>query len=477
MNGKKFRYEEIMDYITSAIDKGTVDYGRKLPSLRAMSRQFKCALSVVMQAYSELEMMGLVRAEEKSGFFPLPALTVRLPEPQNYNHSLSLEESHVNSITASVLKNALDKSMLPLGAAIPDEKILPLRRLKYTIARTAREFPELLCCYTPENGDQDLRQEISVLMLKRGIAVSPEEIVITNGCMEALTIAVQAAAGPGDVVAIESPAFFGFIAMLEELRMKVIEIPTSPAEGMDPDILETVLMRNNVKACIFSACFQNPLGFHMPDGNKKRLSELGRKYGVVLIEDDIYGECSFEKGHTVPAKSFDRDGGIIYCSSFSKIISPGIRTGWMIPGKYLRVCTSIKVNRTLGGSMLLQKAFAVFLKEGGYEYHLRFFRKNIARQNAVTRQLVSEHFPPHTKISNPAGGFFLWIELHPDADSMVLFRKAAAAGIGIVPGPVFSPGGKYTNCLRISCGTPVGQEIENGIMKLGEIAGESAAES
>lgn len=472
MNGKKFRYEEIMDYIRSAIDKGTIYYGRKLPSLRAMSRQFNCAVSVVIQAYSGLEMMGLVRAEEKKGFFAVSAPETPLPEPQNYKHSLTLEESHVSSITASVLKNALDKSMLPLGATIPDGKILPVSRLKNTIARTVKEFPELLCSYTPEKGDHDLRREISVLMLKRGIAVSAEEIVITNGCMEALTIAVQAAADPGDVVAIESPAFFGLIAMLEELKMKVIEIPTSPAEGMDLDILESVLKQKSVNVCIFSACFQNPLGFHMPDENKKRLAELGRKYRVILIEDDIYGECSFGQGHTVPAKSFDCDGNIIYCSSFSKVISPGIRTGWMVPGKYLQACSSIKINRTLGGSMLLQKAFALFLREGGYEYHLRFFRKNIAGQSAVTRELVSRYFPADTKISNPAGGVFLWIELSPDTDSLVLFRKAARAGIGIVPGPVFSPGGNYINCIRISCGTPVGAEIENGIKELGRIAAE-----
>ncbi|MBN1649186.1 MAG: PLP-dependent aminotransferase family protein [Spirochaetales bacterium] len=471
MKEKKFRYEQIIDYITMAIERGTIGYGRKLPSLRNMSRQFGCAVSVVMQAYSELEMRGLVRAEEKSGFFPVAAPKTTLPEPQKYAHTLISVKSKTSSITARILENTLDKSILPLGATIPDESILPVRKLKSIINRVVKESPELLCSYTSGKGETGLRSELSSLMLKRGIAAAPDEILITNGCMEALSIAVQSATDRGDTVAIESPAFFGLIALLEELDRKVIEIPTLPDSGMDLDILAAVMKAGLVRACIFTTCFQNPLGFLMPEKNRQRITELGKIHGVTLIEDDIYGECSFENRPEQPAKAYDKSGNIIYCSSLSKHISPGIRTGWMIPGKYLQKCEFHKMNRTFGGARFLQKAVSLFLKEGGYDYHLRIFRKNIVRQTCMIRQLVAEHFPEGTKISDPKGGYFLWIELPPEVDSMVFFRNALEAGIGTVPGPVFSSSGKYRNCIRISCGTPVTPVIANGIIKLGVIAG------
>lgn len=407
MTERKFKYEEIIEYIESVLDRNTLDCSRKLPSLRNISRQFNCAISVVMQAYCELEMKGLIRAEEKSGYFPVPADDVNLPEPQKYKHTLISSDSKTNSITGKVLENALDNTILPLGAAIPDESILPVKKLKNIIVRITREHPDLLCSYTSEKGDFALRLELTSLMAKRGIAVSPEEIIITNGCMEALSIAIQTATKNGDSIAVESPAFFGLIALLEELERKVIEIPTLPESGMDLNKLEKVFKTAGPAACIFSACFQNPLGYLMPDKNKQRLAELGIKYNVVLIEDDIYGECSFDGRPAVPAKSFDRSGNVIYCSSVSKYISPGLRIGWMVPGKRLTECGLYKLNRTLGGPKLLQRALSCFLKEGGYDYHLRHFRKNITRQTSFIRQLISRYFPTGTKISNPAGGFFL----------------------------------------------------------------------
>ncbi len=468
-NIKKFKYEQISDYIIGAIQKGTIGSGSKIPSLRMMSKQFNCAMSVVMQAYQELEMNGYILAVEKSGYFAQSLLEAAIPSPQTSNHSLISQESKTNNMTGRMLEISTDTSILPLGCAIPDASILPLKRLQRLIVKKTKDCPDLLCGYTQPKGSLSLRQQLASLMLTRGVNVTAEDILITNGCMEALVLALKSVTKEGDIVAIESPIFFGLITILEQLNRRVIELPTSPSSGIDLDALKHVFQKKEVRACMFSTGFQNPLGFLMPEENRKTMIELALANDVTLIEDDIYGECSFYNESFRPTKSFDPQGQAIYCSSFSKLISPGMRVGWLIAGKHQNCCENIKVTETLGSSGLLQETMAEFLENGGYAYHKRLFSKKIAAQTYQVRRLISDYFPADTKITNPFGGYFLWVELAKGIDSMQIFAEALNRKIGIIPGPIFSTSGKYKNCIRISCGSPVDENIENGIMILGEL--------
>lgn len=305
-------------------------------------------------------------------------------------------------------------------------------------------------------------------MLKKGVYVTSDDIIITNGCTEALYLAVNALSVEGDTIVIESPAYLGVVTLLENLNRRVIEIPTSVEKGIDLDILESVLKESPVKAVITSPVFQNPLGFSMSDCDKISLHNLAEQYDFSIIEDDIYGDCSFSGNSYHSIKSLDQSGRVLYCSSFSKTLAPGLRIGWIIPGKLFQNISKAKQLSGLGGTILIEQTIAEYLHSGSYEFHLKYFRKKIAAQTCGIRSLVEKFFPSGTKISLPEGGYYLWIEMHRNIDSLDLFSWAYKQKIGIVPGPVYSASGKFKNCIRLSCGSPITDATEEAIEKLGD---------
>ncbi len=463
-----FKYEEIFQHFVEAIEKGILNSGQKLSSLRKTAQQFDCSLSVIMQAYEELECQGYIQSVEKSGFFVLPRKKSNLPEPYNYEHSLLPLESRPSTMISTIMDMSQNEDFLPFGATIPDLSILEVHKISVLISRNAKNDYSYLNHYTETNGELCLREEISRYMLKKGVYATNEEIIITNGCTEALYLAINSLSAEGDTIAIESPAYLGVVTILEHLNRNVIEIPTRADSGMDLQILETVLKENTVRAVIVSPVFQNPLGFTMSDSDKTALYNLSEKYDMYIIEDDIYGDCSFTGKSFHSLKSLDQRGRVLYCSSFSKTLAPGLRIGWIIPGLFFENISRARQLSGLGGTILIEKSVAEYLRSGSYEYHLKFFRKKIASQTYGIRNLVEEYFPAETKISTPEGGFYLWIEMPGNIDSQELFSWAYAQKIGIVPGPVYSASGKFSNCIRLSCGSPVTDATGDGIKKLGD---------
>ncbi len=464
-----YKYEEISSYIVEGITNKTLFSGNKLQSLRSTAKQFNCSISVVSQAYENLIARGIIKAIEKSGYYILPSLSDNIPEPQNYNHSLIALSSKTNNYTEKIIDMAMNRDIIPLGAAIPDLSILSTKKIVKCISNTIRYNPDCINSYTPAKGSIKLRIQIANYMFDKGVFIDPDEIVITNGCAEALYIAIKCSTSPGDTVAIETPVFFSLISILEKLKMNVVEIPTSPITGMDLDILEDIIVKEKVKNVIFSPTFQNPLCSVMPAFNKKRLYQISQKYNLTLIEDDIYGDCSFDGQNHFPVKSFDKLKNVIYCSSFSKTLAPGLRIGWAIPGKRLNEFTNLKQVSSLGGNLLTQLTIADYLKNGFYKNHLRNFRKNIYLQTTQMKNLIEKILPTNIKVSNPTGGYFLWLELDKSINSYNIHNIAYKKSVGIVPGPVFSSSGKYLNCIRISCGNPVTEDIVEGLETLASI--------
>lgn len=462
-----FKYEEICRHYSLAIEKGILKSGDKMDSLRKTAEHFDCSLSVAMQAYGELERRGFIRPVEKSGFFIQNRSGENVPQPQNYSHSLEPRESLPSSMIGTVMAMSRRSDFLPFSATIPDLSLLPVGKLASMIAESAKGDRLYINHYTDRNGEEELRAELARLMLRRGVLVSPGEIVVTNGCTEALHLAVSAVTEPGETVALESPAYLGMITMLRDMKRKVLEIPTRADRGMDLDRLEEALEGQMVRAVVLSPEFQNPLGSVMSDADRQRICSMAEEKGFTIIEDDTYGDSAFVEKSRKSLKSFDRCGTVVYCSSLSKTLSPGLRMGWMLPGKHLDVISERKQVSGLGGTVLLERTMARFLREGYYDLHMKSFRKKIAAQTWEMRGLAEKHFPEGTKISSPSGGYFLWIEMDESVDSLELFRWAFERKIGIIPGPVYSASGKFRNCIRLSCGSPVTKRTARGMESLG----------
>jgi DNA-binding transcriptional MocR family regulator len=340
------------------------------------------------------------------------------------------------------------------------------------VARTAEGIG---VAYDPPPGCPALRRHVSRRAVEYGAAIAPEDIITTVGAMEALHLSLRAVAKAGDTIAIESPAYYGVLSLIESLGVRAIEIPSSPRNGLDLDALEEVLSRHRIKAVLAIPTFNNPLGALMPDDRKRDLVEMLAVREIPLIEDDIYGDLFFGDVRPRPAKSFDRKGLVMLCSSFSKTMAPGYRVGWIAPGRYRDLVEQLKFAQTIATPTLPQLAVAEFLDTGGYDHHLRQLRRRLFSQVQSMSEAMATHFPAGTRVSRPAGGFVLWVELPPGVSALTLHAKALARGISVAPGPIFSAKPRFSNCIRISCGWPWSETLERAVGVLGALAGECSS--
>ena len=465
-----YRYEELADFIIGLVENGTLPPGSRAPSLRQISKQRRASLSTALLAYRLLEDRGILEARPQSGFYVAKGGVLSLQPPAISRPPGKATSVAVSDLVLKLLEYAADPRFVPLGCAIPSTDLLAAGRLDRFLARAARVKGRDYNIYTLPKGDPNLRQEIARRALRWGQGLSPEDIAITCGCTEALTLALKAVSRPGDTIAIESPTYFGLLQVIEALDLKALELPTEPCSGVDLAALERALKGGSLAACLFSSSFNNPLGCTLPEEKKLAVLDLLAKYEVPLIEDDIYGDIYFGKERPKPFMALDRRGNTLYCSSFSKTVAPGYRVGWIATGRHMRRVLESKCAMTLCGPALPQAALADFLASGGYDSHLRRIRRTFGANVERMIRAIDRVFPGETKVTRPAGGFVLWLELPRPFDSRALFDRALQAGICFAPGDVFSASGRYANCLRLSAGYPWDARIERGLETLGRMA-------
>jgi DNA-binding transcriptional MocR family regulator len=356
-----------------------------------------------------------------------------------------------------------------LGAAIPNPALLPVDKLNRMLATESRRFKGQSIAYALPPGCERLRNQIAKRSLLAGCTLKPDQIVITSGCVEGVHLSLRAICRPGDTVAVESPVYFNFLQLIEEMGLRALEIPSTPREGMSIEALRYALDNNRVHACLIISNFSNPLGSLMPDERKRELVELLERYDIPLIEDDIYGDLSFAPMRPSVAKAYDRKGNVLLCSSFSKTLAPGFRVGWVVPGRFQAKIECLKMLTNIATASPPQLAMAEFLANGGYDHYLRKIRSVYARQVALMGDAIGRFFPPGTKVTRPTGNFVLWVELPERVDSLKLYDLALRKGITIAPGPIFSATGKFRNYIRLNAGF-WSDEIEKAVRTLGGLA-------
>ncbi|MBL7847494.1 MAG: PLP-dependent aminotransferase family protein [Cyclobacteriaceae bacterium] len=463
-------YQSVADRIEQLIEKRALKVGDKLLSVRSLSKEQGISLSTAFQAYYHLESKGLVEARPQSGYYVKfsPSHTLDVPlccDPAEKAVPVTIDEmisSVYNDLRSDKLLN------FALGAPAPD--LLPAAKLNKAVAQVLRTAPDSCLNYEHVQGNVELRKQIARQSFNWGGTLGGDDIVVTAGCMEALSLTLKAITRPGDAVAIESPTYFGIFQVMESLGLKVVEIPTDPVSGIDLDQLERAIRRFSIKACLFVCNFNNPIGSCLPEEKKKQLVELLTRKNIPLIEDDIYGELYFGKTRPRTCKVYDTEGLVIQCGSFSKSLAPGYRIGWVIPGRYKDQIIRLKRMNNVSTNTLAQSAIALFLANGRYELHLRHLRRALHTQSLRYTEAISRYFPEDTRMTRPQGGFALWLELGRGTDTYLLHKKALKHGIGIAPGQIFSSQGKFRNCFRLSFGLPWSSRVDHGLKTLGELA-------
>jgi DNA-binding transcriptional MocR family regulator len=469
LNCEDVLYKQVALRISELIEHGTLRPGERVPSVRKYSVQQNVSIATVMQAYRLLEDRGMIEARPQSGYYVRAQRWAPPPEPAMSRPAPRAVSVCVSDLVLQMVKAGRDPKLVRLGATLPSPELYPVVELNRAMASAGRRAPVAANSYDAPPGNHALRVQVARRALEAGCTLAPDDILTTVGATEALNLALRAVAKPGDVIAIESPAFFGILQIIESLGMRVCEIPTYPREGICLDELEERLEPCGVKACLFTLNFSNPLGSCMPDEKKKRLVRLLAQREIPLIEDDIYGNLTFEATRPKVAKAFDEDGWVLLCDSFTKTLSPGFRVGYVAPGRFRERVEFLKFVNTGATPSLPQMAIAEFLQTGGYDHHLRKIRRYYAGNVQRMRDTVSRYFPPGTKMTRPAGGMCLWVELPGPVDSLELFHEAMAARISIAPGPLFSAKQKFQNFIRLNCGNPWSDAIEGAIRKLGEL--------
>lgn len=468
MSAQTNLYEHLADELAALIASRVFAPGDRLPSIRHLAQQKRLSISTVMQALRLLEDRGLVDAKPQAGYYVRPRAR-GLVAPVDARDMKEPTYVGINNMLMEVLRAMKTPGALQLGLSWPPDELLPVRRMQQVMSAVARRSPELLTregCFDT-NEPNFVRQ-----VIRRAVdwgRINPQEIIATNSCTEALSLGLRAVAKPGDTVAIESPTYFVLLQLIESLGMKALEIPTDPKTGISVDALELAMREGLVQACLLVPNANNPLGCIMPEANKKRLAGLLTQYDIPLVEDDVYRDMCFPSERPWPVKAYDRSGHVLLCSSFSKVVSPSARVGYIVAGRYTEQVAYLKNVSSGGTNHFTQAVLADFIGSSSYDSQVRKMRRAVTQRVARMSDAVSAFFPDECSVSSPQGGFVLWVQMPDEVDALALHRRAIEKGIAFMPGQLFSASGKFGNCIRLNCGNAWSTEIERAIHTVGEL--------
>jgi DNA-binding transcriptional MocR family regulator len=462
-------YLQIAERLARTIRAGTLKRGERLPSVRELARQQTVSQSTVVQAYRWLEDARLIEARPRSGYF-VAARPAQLPEPQASRPGRQSLLVQLDQLGQQVLSLSATPDIISFGAACPGPEFFDQERIRRSLSRVVQRHRELLCSYPLGPGQEEVRRAVARYALGLGCELHASDVVMTNSCMEAITLCLKAVTQAGDVVALESPTYFGFLEILQSLHLRALEIPTHPRHGISLDALQLALETQPIKALLVVPTLSNPIGACMPLLERKRLAQLVSTHDVALIEDVIYNDLAEQEDRRRAVKSFDKTGHVMICGGFSKTVAPGLRLGWVEAGRWGPQLRKIKAVQSGAQTPVLELALADLLNQAGNGAALRQLRATVAMRVDQARGLIAESFPKGTRVTDPAGGFILWVELPEGLDSLALFEACMAENICIAPGTMFSASARFRHCVRLGVGGRWGAEHPQALRRIGAIA-------
>jgi len=464
---KDVLYLKIANSVTEQIKSETLQFGDRLPSLRSAQKLYNVSLNTIKQAYMELESRSLVESRPKYGYYVSQTSQRKLALPSVAQIKVSEGENTPQDLIDKVFGSMGGTDVTQFALGIPGKSLLPVAKMKKCMIEVMKRKSDSGTNYEPVQGNEALRREIAKWSMVMEGKITEDDLVITSGAMNAVYNCLMAVTQPGDSVAVESPVYFGILQAIQLLGLKAVEIPTHPITGVDLDALKKELPK--LSACCFVVNYNNPLGFQMPDENKKELVKMLTEHNVPLVEDDVYGNIYFGAGRPKPCKFYDEAGIVMWVGSVSKTLAPGFRVGWVAPGKFKEKIIRQKLVQTVSGPSLFSDVIVDFLAHGRYDHHLRMFRKKLYANYLQIQKSVVEYFPDNTKVSEPKGGFMLWLELDKRICTEDLYDIAVSQKVNFAPGRMFSQYNQYQNCMRLNYALEWTDRVESDLEKLGKM--------
>lgn len=468
-------YRQIEMYLRENIRAGTLAADTRLPSSRELAQELGVSRITVKNAYAELESDGLIASHEGSGTYVSSLLAPASPShPEEGFHWPLWQQEALNEavFSRSIYQPVPDTNRLPKSlirfTGVGDPNHFPVKDfLKSIQAVIRRDGVEALNYGEFGSGYTPLRETIAHVLASQGIQAHPEQILITSGSQQAIALVCQALLKPGDTILVESPTYNLALELFHSLGVKIIGIPVDE-HGMMVEKLETLLQKHHPKLIYTIPNFQNPTGACMSTARRRTLVALASRYNIPVLEDDYAGDLRYD-GRSQPAiKALDSSGDVIYVGTFSKMLMPGLRLGFLIAnGPIFQRLLHEKWVTDFTTSTLIQRTLDEYVTVGRYQAHLRrSCRINRQRRDAMLAA-INAYLPREVQYEIPQGGLFIWLLLPEGMAALELLGLALEAGVEFTPGSWFFPNPADGNSyLRLNFATHAPDQIEEGIRRL-----------
>jgi len=469
-------YQQIESFLRQGILSGSLAPETRLPATRKLARDLGINRITVENAYAALEADGLVAPRQGSGTYvlrpvDLPALPRDDPGAPWPLWQQELEAANSAALRASqgeLMRAAGHSAPIDLAGGTGDARLFPVEEYRRVIQAVLRRDGKAALDYGENAGYAPLRATIAHILASQGIPAQPGSVLITAGSQQAIALAAQLLLKPGDTLLVEEPTYAVALDLFRALHLKPVGIPMDE-HGMQVEKLEKLLQQHHPRLIYTIPNFHNPTGACLSTHRRRQLIALADRYNVPILEDDYVGDLRYE-GRALPAlKSLDPGGRVIYASTFSKMLMPGLRVGFLVAdGPVYAGLVNYKHLTDLTSSNLHQRALEAYVTVGRYQAHLRRTCQLYRRRRDAMLQAVNRHLPASVEFETPQGGLFLWLRLPGQMSSAKLLPLACEEGLSFAPGARFFLDGQAgENYLRLNFASQPADQIEEGIKRLG----------
>lgn len=463
-------YTQIVNHVTNMIHQGYLPTGAKLPPERELAALLGVSRTTAINVYRQLEKHGLVNTRVGSGTYVTssqinPPVTVRIPWSQLFNPYI---QTSMSSILKDLVSAPSSDECISLAAGKPDPAHYPLKVFQQLYATVDIHTVATDFGYIATEGYMPLRTAIKDMMLDQNIITEPENTMVISGSQQGLYLLSKILLEPGDYVIVESPTYIGALQIFQAAGARLLKVPvTSP---LDLNLIEDYLIRYRPKLFYIIPTFQNPTGRCLSSQERQALLDLAARYRLIIVEDDPYGNLYYGQQPPPPLKTADQYGNVIYIGTFSKILFPGLRTGWLIaPTEVIQRLALEKQYIDLHSNNLAQILIYRYLHENYLQAHLTKIRRLYEQRRNTMAQALSHYCREFLKFNLPQGGFYFWCTLQSEHSSHMLLHEAVAKGITFVPGEAFYQTPAPTNQFRLCFATHEEERLVEGIKRLASV--------
>ncbi len=468
-------YLQIRNQIRDLIVAGDLPLGARLPPERRLAETLSVNRTTVSTAYQELAADGLVEGQVGRGTIvcSLPVLGELdygdvHPQPLPWSEFFAVGDEMQDSLVRDLVALCAQEDVISLAAGVPAPELYPVERFAQCTDQVLRQHGQALLQHCPTEGHLPFRETLAQLVAERRIAATPDNVLVISGSQQGLDLITRALIDPGDLIIVEVPSYLGALQVFRRAGARLLTVPMD-GEGMRTDALERLLVRYHPQLIYTLPNFQNPSGKVMSLERRQELLTLAQHHQVPILEDDPYGELYYDKLPPPPIKALDRQGHVIYLSTFSKILFPGIRLGWLVaPSPVVDRLASIKQHVDLHCNTVAQWALVDFIRKGWLHEHLDTLRRVYPGKCRAMQVALREFIPRGIRWNEPAGGFYLWCQLEAGFRSKDLLVEAARRRVAFVAGEAFHADGGGQEALRLNFAYQSELNIREGIRRLGE---------